>query len=146
MSAPRILQAAEKAGYWRFASMLQTAGFAELLGGPGPFTMFAPNDAAFEKFSAASLDKLMAGDRDLLRLVTGYHFAAGKVMAARFAGKRIRAVMHAGGEVMIDGKLAVLRVNTARVIEPDVAAQNGIIHGIDTLLWPREPSLAAVAM
>jgi uncharacterized surface protein with fasciclin (FAS1) repeats len=142
MSGLSVASAAEQAGYRRFTAALQAADHLKTLQGSGPFTVFAPTDAAFEKFSVAALDRLMEDDRDLLRLVMGYHFAAGKVVAARFAGKRIRAVMHAGGDLIVDGRSG-LRVNAAHVVEPDIGAENGVIHGIDSVLWPREAIAAA---
>lgn len=138
-----IIAAAERAGYGMFAAALKESVYAELLEGAGPFTVFAPNDAAFAKFSTSSLDRLMKRDPELLRVVLGYHLAKGKVTAGRFAGKRIRAVMQAGGDVIIDGK-AGLRVNKARVIDPDIGARNGVIHGLDSVLWPAESVADAV--
>lgn len=73
----------------------------------------------------------------------GYHFAAGQVATARLAGKRIRAVMHSGGDVIIDRRSAGLRVNAARLCKPDLNARNGVVHGIDALLWPRQATAAA---
>jgi uncharacterized surface protein with fasciclin (FAS1) repeats len=134
MSAPSIVSAANQAGYHRFTDLLRAADHLNTLQGGGPFTVFAPTDAAFDKFSAAALDRLIA-DHELLQLVMGYHFASGKVVAARFAGKRIRAVMHAGGDLIVDGRSG-LRVNAARVVQPDIGAANGVIHGIDAVLWP----------
>jgi uncharacterized surface protein with fasciclin (FAS1) repeats len=90
------------------------------------------------------LDKLLNKDRELLHVVLGYHIAAGKVATARLAGKRIRAVMQAGGDVIIDGRTG-LRVNAARVCKPDLNARNGVVHGIDALLWPKQAAAMAGA-
>jgi uncharacterized surface protein with fasciclin (FAS1) repeats len=139
-----IASAADHAGYCTFAAALRATSHMQILEGDGPFTVFAPNDAAFRSISTAPLDRLLDGDPELLLLVLGYHFAPGMVSAARFQGKRIRAVMHAGGDTIIDGRTG-LRVNAAHVIEPDIAASNGIIHGLDAVLWPREASLAAAS-
>lgn len=107
--------------------------------------MFAPSDAAFEKkFSPVALDKFLRRDPALLHIVLGYHIAAGKVAAARFADKRIRAIMQCGGDVVINGRDG-LRVNTARVMKPDLLAGNGVVHGIDALLWPAEAAVAVAA-
>jgi uncharacterized surface protein with fasciclin (FAS1) repeats len=142
VSAPSIIPAAEQAGYRTFAAALRSGPYADTLAGAGPFTVFAPNDAAFAKFSPSALDQLLDGESEIAHAVLGYHFARGKVMAARFAGKRIRAAMHVGGDAIIDGASG-LRVNSARVVEPDLTASNGVIHGIDAVLWPREPERSA---
>lgn len=145
MSALSVVSVADRAGFRMFASALRSSELFDKLEGPGPFTVFAPSDAAFKKFSKAALDKLLYEDRELLHVVLGYHFAPGKVSSALLAGKRIRAVMHAGGDVIINGREG-LRVNAARLDKPDLVARNGVVHGIDALLWPRQmTALAAVS-
>jgi uncharacterized surface protein with fasciclin (FAS1) repeats len=67
------------------------------------------------------------------------------VATARFDGKRIRAVMQSGGDVIIDGRSTGLRVNAARLCKPDLNARNGVVHGIDALLWPRQAAAMASA-
>lgn len=136
-----IEDAIETAGFAAFADSLRASPYGETLDSGGPFTIFAPDDAAFARFSPEALDRLH-DDEALLRAVVGYHFAAGKVMAARFAGKRIRAVMYAGGDVVIDGKTTGLRVNGVKLTKPDITAGACVIHGIDAVLWPREPAAA----
>ena len=143
MSALSVVSVADRSGFHIFASALRSSDHFKTLDGPGAFTVFAPSDAAFKTFSPAALDRLLKEDRDLLHTVLGYHFAAGKVGTARFDGKRIRAVMQAGGDVIIDGR-AGMRVNAARVIKPDLLAANGVVHGVDAVLWPRDVA-AAVA-
>ena len=135
---PRLIaSAAEQAGYDIFAAAVRATPHIRVLEGPGPLTVFAPNDAAFAKFSKAALDRLLDGDQELRELVMGYHIAAGKVAASQLRGKRIRAVMRTGGDLIIDGRND-LRVNGARIVEPDLMAANGVIHGVDTVLWPRD--------
>jgi uncharacterized surface protein with fasciclin (FAS1) repeats len=129
------------AGYTAFANALSASPYSEVLDGGGPFTVFAPTDAAFAMFSSDALDSLLHGDEALMRAVIGYHFAAGRVSSARFKGKRIRAVMYAGGDVIIDGKNG-LRVNKANLTAPDLVAGNCVIHGIDGVLWPRQQERA----
>ena len=141
MSALSVLSVADRSGFHIFAGALRSSAYGELLEGAGPFTVFAPTDAAFEKLSKAARQDLLNGDREHLRVVLGYHIAAGKVGTARLTGKRIRGVMQAGGDVIIDGR-ANLVVNSARVIKPDLMARNGVVHGIDALLAPREAAAA----
>jgi uncharacterized surface protein with fasciclin (FAS1) repeats len=132
-----VVSIADRAGFYTFAEALRSSDYFETLQGDGPFTVFAPTDAAFGAMSPLMLDDFLHRDRDKLHQVLGYHFASGRVSAARFAGKRIRATMRTGGEVVVDGR-AGLKANSARVIKPDLEAGNGIVHGIDALLWPRE--------
>jgi uncharacterized surface protein with fasciclin (FAS1) repeats len=143
MAALSVVSVADRAGFYIFASALRESEHFQTLESAGPFTVFAPADAAFKQFSTLALDNLLR-DKERLRLVLGYHIAAGRVAAARFTDKRIRAVMQAGGDVIIDGRSG-LRVNTARVIKPDLDAANGVVHGIDALLQPRETTIAANA-
>jgi uncharacterized surface protein with fasciclin (FAS1) repeats len=138
-----IERAIDEAGYRSFARLLQASPFGALLESGGPYTIFAPSDEAFEKFPHASIDDLIADGGDLLRAVAGYHFAAGKVMSKRFSGKRIRAVTYGGQPLVIDGRNG-LRVNTAKLVAPDIAAGACVVHGIDSVLWPREPAVAAL--
>jgi uncharacterized surface protein with fasciclin (FAS1) repeats len=142
MSALSVVSVADRAGFHVFASALRSSDYIEKLEGAGPFTMFAPSDEAFKKVTQAALDKLLNEDRELLNVVLGYHFAAGKVSTAQLSGKRIRAVMQAGGDVIIDGRTG-LRVNAARLVKPDLNSRNGVVHGIDALLWPRQATAEA---
>jgi uncharacterized surface protein with fasciclin (FAS1) repeats len=144
MAQLSVVSVADRAGFYIFAAALRSSDYFANLEGAGPFTVFAPTDAAFKRFSPVALDDFLKGDRELLHKVLGYHIAAGKVASARFVNKRIRAVMQAGGDVIIDGRTG-LRVNAARVIKPDLSAGNGVVHGIDALLWPREAA-AAIAV
>jgi uncharacterized surface protein with fasciclin (FAS1) repeats len=120
-----------------FASALRATDHATELSGKGPFTIFAPSDEAFHKFSTQSMDELLEGNGDLFRLLMGYHFANGKVSSARFKDKRIRATMHDGGHLVINGR-GGLRANAAHIVEPDIEAANGVIHRLDAVLWPRQ--------
>lgn len=136
-----IEDAIEGGGFTEFADALRASPYGEVLDSGGAYTVFAPTNEAFEKFSTASMDALLHGDEALLRAVIGYHFASGKVMSASFNGRRIRAVMYAGGDLIIDGKDG-LRVNRANLVKPDIIAGACVIHGIDAVLWPREPAAA----
>ncbi len=137
-----ITDAIEAAGFSVFARMLRTSSFGELLQSGAPYTLFAPIDAAFSKFPLGAFRTLMEADEQLLQSVAGYHFAAGKVVSARFVGKRIRAVTYGGQSLIIDGRNSV-RVNAALVTQPDVLVGACVLHGIDGVLWPRVPEAMA---
>lgn len=137
MSGLPIVAAIDQAGYHTFASALRSTDLMRVLEKAGPFTVFAPNDAAFDKFSRGARDRLLESDKHLLRSVLAYHFAAGKVAAARFSGKYLNAVTHQGDALVIDGRGKQMLVNKAALVDPDLRAANGIIHGIDGVLWPK---------
>lgn len=137
-----IASAIERAGCGAFARMLRTSRFAELMESGGPYTIFAPTDSAFAKFPQGAFRTLMEADEALLHSVAGYHFAAGKVVSARFTGKRIRAVTYGGQSLIIDGRNG-LRVNTASLVAPDLIIGSCVVHGIDGVLWPRQPDAVA---
>jgi uncharacterized surface protein with fasciclin (FAS1) repeats len=141
MAGLSVVSVADRAGFYIFASALRSSDHFNNLEGAGPFTVFAPTDAAFNKLSPVALDNFLRRDRDRLNVVLGYHLAAGQVASARFENKRIRAVMQAGGDVIVDGRTG-MRVNAARMIKPDLVAGNGVVHGIDALLWPRSMEAA----
>ena len=141
MKAISVSAALRAAGYGAFASALDASGYGEVLD-HGPFTLFAPTDAAFAKLPHVSLDRLLHGGSERLQRVMSYHFVAGKVRAARLSGKRYRATMYGGADLIINGKTG-LRINEATVTEPDISAGGCVAHGIDGVLWPREPVAAA---
>lgn len=130
-----IVDTAVAAGDFKtLASALQAAGLVETLKGAGPFTVFAPTDAAFAKIPKADLDALMADKARLTKVLT-YHVVPGKVMAADVAKlKQARTVE--GQEVRIDASHGV-KVNGATVVKADVEASNGVIHVVDSVILPQ---------
>lgn len=144
MARLSVVSIADRAGFHIFAEALRSSDYFDTLEGDGPFTVFAPVDDAFHAMSPVLHDGFLRRDRVKLQQVLGYHFALGRVAAARFAGKRIRATMRTGGVVLVDGR-AGLKANNALVIKPDLEAANGVVHGIDALLWPQEASAGLAA-
>jgi uncharacterized surface protein with fasciclin (FAS1) repeats len=133
MAAKDIVDTAVSAGNFKtLATALQAAGLVETLKGKGPFTVFAPTDEAFAKIPKADLDALLK-DKAKLTAVLTYHVVPSKVMA-----KDVKA----GDAPTVNGKALKLTtdkgvmVNDAKVIKTDVAASNGVIHAIDTVLMP----------
>ncbi len=131
-----IVQTAVSAGQFKtLATLLKAAGLAGTLQGRGPFTVFAPTDAAFAKVPKATLNAL-AKDKAKLRAVLLYHVVSGKVLAKRVT--QLRSVKTLNGqslEVRTGG--GVVRVAGAKVAQADVLASNGVIHVIDRVLIPR---------
>jgi uncharacterized surface protein with fasciclin (FAS1) repeats len=116
------------------ATALTAAGLIDTLKGSGPFTVFAPTDEAFAKLPPGALDSLLA-DKEALTNVLLYHVVSGKVKAADVV-KLNSADTVAGLPVAIEVDGDKVMVNDAQVIIPDVAASNGVIHVIDTVLLP----------
>jgi uncharacterized surface protein with fasciclin (FAS1) repeats len=113
---------------------LKEADLVSTLSGTGPFTVFAPTDEAFAKIPKATLEALLA-DKAALKSVLTYHVVAGKVMASD-AVKLRSAKTVAGAEISIDASNGVMLNGGTKVIKADIAASNGVIHVIDTVLMP----------
>jgi uncharacterized surface protein with fasciclin (FAS1) repeats len=131
-----IVETAVAAGSFNtLATALQAAGLVETLKGKGPFTVFAPTDQAFAKIPKADLDALLKDKAKLTRVLT-YHVVAGQVMAADVA-KLKQAKTVEGQSVKIDASASGVTVDGAKVVKADVAASNGVIHVIDSVILPR---------
>ena len=130
-----IVDTAVAAGSFKtLATALQAAGLVETLKGKGPFTVFAPTDAAFAKLPAGALDALLK-DRAKLTAVLTYHVVPGKVMAADVT-KLHEAKTVQGGSLQVTTAGGV-KVDAANVVKTDIAASNGVIHVIDSVLMPQ---------
>jgi len=130
-----IVDTAVEAGSFKtLAAALQAADLISTLKSEGPFTVFAPTDAAFAKIPKADLDALLK-DKAALTEVLTYHVVSGKVMAADVV-KLTQANTVEGSPVkikVVDGKVMI---NNANVSATDIAASNGVIHVIDTVIMP----------
>ena len=133
-----IVQTAVAAGQFKtLASLLTSAGLVTTLQGKGPYTVFAPTDAAFAKVPKATLAKL-AKDKMLLKSVLLYHVVKGKVPAATVItlnGKSAKTVNGAPVKITLKGGKVFLNGST-QVTKTDVAASNGVIHVINKVLLP----------
>ncbi|MGB0499043.1 MAG: fasciclin domain-containing protein [Rubricella sp.] len=115
---------------------VQAAGLVETLQGEGPFTVFAPTDAAFAALPEGTVESLLEPEnRDTLTAILTYHVVPGAVMSADLAGQHIEVETVEGSTVAVDGRDGVM-VNDATVIQADIEATNGVIHVIDTVLIP----------
>ena len=135
MATKDIVDTAVAAGSFNtLATALKAAGLVDTLKGAGPFTVFAPTDDAFAKVPKATLDKLLADKAALTKVLT-YHVLAGKVMAADVKPGQVTTVEGSPATITVDG--SSVKINDANVVQTDVAASNGVIHVIDTVLLPR---------
>ena len=131
-----IVETAVAAGTFNtLAKALTAAGLIETLKGKGPFTVFAPTDAAFAKLPPAVLAGLLA-DKAKLTAVLTYHVVSGKVMAAQVVGMTEATSVQGGkiGIMVMGGK--VMLNHSATVTATDIQASNGVIHVIDTVILP----------
>jgi uncharacterized surface protein with fasciclin (FAS1) repeats len=133
--AQDIVETALAAGqFTTLAKALTEAGLVETLKGAGPFTVFAPTDAAFAKLPPGTVEGLLK-DKAKLRAVLLYHVVPGKVTAADVA--KLTSAKTVGGpavKVMVHGSAPM--IDNAMVVQADVAASNGVIHVIDSVLLP----------
>ncbi len=115
---------------------LTAADLVDTLKGDGPFTVFAPTNAAFAKIKPAALNALLK-DKEALKKVLLYHVVPGKVMAADVVklknGTKVKTAE--GADITVKVSPSVM-VNNARVIKTDIVATNGVIHVIDTVIMP----------
>jgi len=132
-----IVDTAAAAGTFKtLAAALDAAGLVDTLKGAGPFTVFAPTDAAFAKLPAGTVEGLLK-DKAKLSAILTYHVVAGKVMAADVI--KLDSAKTVNGQSVaikvVDGKV---QVNGATVTSADIEASNGVIHVIDTVLIPKD--------
>ena len=136
--AADIVDTAVAAGSFNtLVTAVKAAGLVKTLKGKGPYTVFAPNDAAFAKLPPGTVESLLKNKAKLATILK-YHVVPGRVKSADVAGKSLQVKTAAGLPVNVDGTFGV-RVNDAHVIQPDIEASNGVIHVIDTVLLPPAP-------
>jgi len=115
------------------SKLINDAGLADTLRGAGPFTVFAPSDAAFKAVSAKTMSDL-AADKELLRSVLTYHVLPGKTMAADVKTGNAKTVQ--GANLALSKAGTFVTVEDAVVQQADVGATNGVVHIVDRVLMP----------
>jgi uncharacterized surface protein with fasciclin (FAS1) repeats len=133
-----IVDTAVAAGSFNtLAKALTAAGLVDTLKGAGPFTVFAPTDEAFAKLPAGTVESLLKPEnKDKLRRLLTYHVVSGKVMAAD-AMKVTSAKAVSGDTITVATKGGGVTVDSAKVVKADIAASNGVIHVIDSVIMPK---------
>jgi uncharacterized surface protein with fasciclin (FAS1) repeats len=121
---------------------IKAAGLTDTLTGKGPFTVFAPTDEAFKKLPAGALDALLK-DTAKLKAVLSYHVVPGNVMVQDIKSGEVMTVQGTALTAVVSA--ADARVNGAQVRRRDIAASNGVIHDIDTVIMPKNWELLAAA-
>ena len=132
-----IVATAQGAGSFKtLVAALTAAELVDALKGAGPFTVFAPTDAAFAKLPAGTVENLLKPENKAqLQAVLKYHVVSGKVLAADVV-KLTSANTLEGSAVKISASGGVVSINDSKVSQADVMASNGVIHVIDTVLLP----------
>jgi uncharacterized surface protein with fasciclin (FAS1) repeats len=126
--------AAASGSFNTLVTAIKAAGLVDALKGEGPFTVFAPTDAAFAKLPAGTLEALLA-DKDKLTAILTYHVVPGKVMSSDVVGLSSAKTVQ-GQSVSISTTNGV-QIDGANVVKADIEASNGVIHVIDTVILPQ---------
>ena len=130
-----IVETAVAAGnFTTLVSLVKQAGLAETLSGKGPYTVFAPTDAAFKKVPKKTL-KALGKDKAKLKAVLLYHVAEGRLPAKRVIKRSSIRTLN-GERVRIRVRDSNVFVNKSKVVTPDVRTSNGIIHAVNRVLIP----------
>lgn len=116
------------------AKAIEAAGLTDTLKDAGPYTIFAPTDEAFAKLPAGTLDALMNNKEELKKLLL-HHVVSGKATSKEVAAMQTAKSLD-GASLKITAAGGKVNVDNAKVVQPDIAASNGVIHGIDTVLIP----------
>lgn len=135
--AADIVDTAVSAGSFNtLVAAVKAAGLVDTLKGDGPFTVFAPTDAAFAALPAGTVEDLLKPENKAkLTAILTYHVVPGKVMSTDIAGKKLSPATVEGSTVDIDATNGVM-VDGANVTTADVVADNGVIHVIDKVIMP----------
>jgi len=136
--------AAEDGNFNTLVAAVKAAGLVETLSGPGPFTVFAPTDAAFAKLPEGTVASLIA-DKGALTAILTYHVLSGRVVASDIIRSNGAMPTTVNGEKLdIEVRNGKVFVNQAQVTTADVAASNGVIHVIDGVLMPTpQPAISS---
>lgn len=131
-----IVSVASEAGQFKtLVAAVKAAGLVDTLNGAGPFTVFAPTDEAFAKLPAGTVEDLLKPEnKEKLKGVLTYHVVPGKIMAADVKTSNVKTVN--GKEVAVKADGGGVTIGSAKVVKADVAASNGVIHVIDSVLLP----------
>ncbi len=133
-----VENAAASSDHTTLVAAVKEAGLAETLSGPGPYTVFAPTNAAFDKLPAGTVDNLMKPEMkgDLTSVLT-YHVVPGTYMAADLTdGQKLKTVQ--GKELTVSVKDGTVMVDGATVIVPNVVSSNGVTHVVDAVMLPKK--------
>ena len=128
--------ASSNAEFSTLVAAVSAAGLVDTLKGPGPFTVFAPTNAAFAALPAGTVESLLLPEnKDKLVAILTYHVVPGAITSDQLAGQKQDVATVNGKTVHING-LSGVKVNKSTVTTADILASNGVIHVIDKVLLP----------
>ena len=130
-----VVLAAEDAGYTTFTSLVRDAGLENTLNNGGPYTVFAPTNEAFDKLPQGVLDGLR-NDKTKLSTILTYHVVNGEYRASDLKGMNSLISLETGTLSVNSTESGQVMVGNTTVVEPDIIASNGVIHGIDRVMMP----------
>jgi uncharacterized surface protein with fasciclin (FAS1) repeats len=131
----RIIEAAKATDkFHTLIKALETVGLSEILDEKGPYTLIAPTDRAFASVDPAVMKRVLANSHQLRQLLS-YHVLSGKYSTTDFAGQTIATTL-LGEDLIIHHDDGRIKLDGAWIVETDIAADNGVIHGTDALLVP----------
>ena len=132
-----IVDTAVAAGSFEtLVTAVAAADLVDVLKGEGPFTVFAPVDAAFKALPEGTVESLLKPEnKSKLAGILTYHVLSGKVMSSDIIGKKLKVTMVNGSTAEIDATNGV-KINGANVIQADIETSNGVIHVIDAVILP----------
>jgi uncharacterized surface protein with fasciclin (FAS1) repeats len=136
-----LVETAKASGQFSILLKAATAvGLDKTLEQPGPYTVFAPTDAAFKALPPGTLEMLMKPEnKDMLRQVLGYHTLFGRLKTQDLKDEKSAATTTNGQPVVLQRKPGAVMVNDAKIEQADVTADNGVIQVIDRVLMPPKP-------
>jgi len=131
-----VALAAANDSFKTLTAALKAAGLTETLSGQGPFTIFAPTDAAFAQLPQDALQELLKPEnKDILVKILTYHVVPGNITSGDLKPGEVKTVEGGAVNVQADPAKGV-SVNDASVVQPDIKASNGVIHAIDRVMLP----------
>ncbi len=132
-----VALAASNDSFKTLTAALKAAGLTETLSGKGPFTVFAPTDAAFAALPQDALQELLKPEnKDILVKILSYHVVPGNVTSGDIKPGQVKTVEGGALNVQVDPAKKSVTVNDANVVQPDIKASNGVIHAIDKVILP----------
>lgn len=132
-----VALAAANDSFKTLTAALKAAGLTEMLSGKGPFTVFAPTDAAFAALPQDALQELLKPEnKDILVKILSYHVVPGNVTSGDLKSGEVKTAEGGGVNVQVDSAKGVTLNNEAKVVQPDIKASNGVIHAIDKVMLP----------
>lgn len=132
-----VALAASNDSFKTLTAALKAAGLTQTLSGKGPFTVFAPTDAAFAALPQDALQELLKPEnKDVLIKILSYHVVPGNVTSGDLKSGEVKTVEGGAVNVQVDSAKGVTLNNEAKVVQPDIKASNGVIHAIDKVMLP----------